>query len=197
MNLTDYNQRIPAGLLNDGTGEFYINNNEMHLSYRTHQFTFDDFPDHINDLVDADMAQNPIAVACLINDFNLYGLKEQRRQYLACRHGGFDLQPDISADGTLNPSEYVDCGKRGGACKSEGKLCTSILLPYGKLSEREIMVLSDIGSGFLDKEIASKREMSEHSVRHLKDSIARKSGLQNERKTVLVGLAYKLGLVTF
>lgn len=197
MNLIDFNQRIPAGLLNDGTGEFYINNNEMHLSYRTHQFTFDDFPAHINDLVDADMDQHPIAVGCLIDNFNLLDQKSQRRQYLACRHGGFDNQPDITADGKLTPSEYVDCGKRGGQCKSEGKLCTSILLPHGKLTEREIMVLTDIGSGLLDKEIAAKREMSEHSVRHLKDSIARKSGLQNERKTALVGLAYKLGLVTF
>lgn len=194
MNLVDFNQRVPAGLLDDGTGEFYISEDEMWLSYRKQQYKFDEFPSEVLEIIYNDMANEPLAVGCLVEDFKLLDLKSQTRQYLACRHGGFDCAADLTSDGKLTPSEYVDCGRRGGVCKSEGKLCTSILLKNGKLTAMEILTLTDVGAGLLDKEIADKRGISEHTVRHQKDSICRKSGL--ERKPALVGLAFKLGLVS-
>jgi len=190
LHLVDNNQSLPAGMI-DTSVEFFLHSEEVHCQTQGKTFAFDDFPTRVVDIMSEDMAQNPKAVACLI-DWGFEDIATQLRQYIACRHGGHDNNADICVDGKVQPSEYVACGRRG-TCPYEGKLCTSIVLKNGTLSKSEILVLIDVAEGLLDKEIADKRNISIHTVRHHKDSICSKGGL--ERKPMMVKLAVQLGLV--
>lgn len=191
LHLVDNGGRLPGGY-NNTTGEFYIDGGELWLSYQKAHHNYDTFPEEIKSIVREDMEQNPIALAELVDEWNLLDEKSQTTQYLACRYGAFDGSPDI-IDGKLQVPEHVACGIRE-TCKSQGKLCGSIQLKHGNLTVHEVRTLTEVGNGLLDKEIADKHNISVHTVRHQKDSICRKSGL--ERKPAMVGLAYMLGLVT-
>jgi len=191
LNLVDHSKVTPSVLM-DTSVEFFLNNEKLYCVTDGQRYEFDEFPVWVVETMNLDMAANPKAIECLI-DWGFEETGPQMKQYIACRHGGYDERPDICADGTVQTSEYVACGLRG-QCKYEGKLCTSLQLKNGSLTRREIEVLIEVANALLDKEIADKLCMSEHTVRHHKDNISRKSGLV--RKNALVGLAYKLGLVS-
>jgi DNA-binding NarL/FixJ family response regulator len=72
----------------------------------------------------------------------------------------------------------------------------TVKLPFvskGSFTKIQIDVLTLIGKGYTDKEIADKLCISIHALRHRKDSISLKAGI--ERKRQLSALAQKLGLV--
>lgn len=193
MNLLEKKQVIPSGLT-DNTGEFYVDldKNEVYLSSGGKQIPFNEFPKEVLDIIHEDMNNRPVAMNALIEFFELVDLVSQTRQFIACRHGSFDSNPDIDVHGILRASEHVNCGRRG-KCLAEGKLCTSIELEHGNLSANEIITLTEIGNGLIDKEIEEKTGFSIHTIRNHKDSISRKSGFT--RKPSLGILAYRLGLV--
>jgi len=191
MNLVDHNQVIPAGLI-DTSVEFFLHEGEVNCMYNGQRYKFDDFPAAVIDPINEDLGENPEAGSCLV-DWGKTDLQSQLRQYIACRHGGYDSRPDICVDGKIQPAEFVNCGRRG-SCPYEGRLCTAIQVSEDSyLNQEELKTLRLIGEEHLDKEIADKLNISIHTVRHRKDSIAKKANL--ERKPALVGLAYRLGLV--
>lgn len=190
MNLIDRNQKLPPGLTNKAL-EFFIHNHEVKCLYQGIVYEFDNFPPEVFELVEADMQQNPKALKALA-DWDITDQNEQIRQYIACRFGGFNNEADISESGEIIPTEWVDCGRRG-KCAYEGKLCTSIQLPNGLLTKREIDVLKLIGAAKLDKEICDSLDISQDTLRNHKDNISYKAGV--ERKSALAVLAYKLNLI--
>ena len=192
MNLIDKRQVLPAGLT-DKSVEFYIHEHEVKCLYNGKTYSFDQFPQEVIDIVDSDMADNPKAIQALI-EWDITDINEQMRQYIACRFGGFDVNPDICSDGQIQPAEYVDCGRRG-ICKHEGKICSSILVGDSFLTKKEIEVLRLIGAGLLDKEICDQMNppISVDTLRSHKDNISTKAGIS--RKSQLVALAYKHGLI--
>ena len=192
MNLIDKAQQLPAGLV-DNSIEFFIHEHEVKCLYGGKTYTFNEFPQAVIDIVDADMAENPKAMKALL-DWDITDFNEQMRQYIACRFGGFDSNPDICNDGKLQPAEYVDCGRRG-KCKYEGKLCTSIVVANGMLTKKEVEVLRLIGSGLLDKEICDQMNppITNDTLRSHKDNISTKAGIS--RKSEMTALAYKHGLL--
>lgn len=193
LHLIDHSQKLPGGTIGRSV-EFFVNENEMYCRTLGQTFVFDNFPAWVVAIVEKDMKRNPQKVARLVM-WGLTSLKDQMRQYLFCLYGGHDDRPDICEDGTMQPSEYVDCGLRCGKCAHEGFLCNSLELKNGVLSSQEIKTLILIGNNAKDKEIADSIFVSTHTVRYYKDEIMRKAGFENERKTALVGLAFKLGLV--
>lgn len=192
MNLIDKTQILPAGLTNKGV-EFFIDEHEVKCLHAGCTFSFDEFPPHVVQLIDEDMASNPRAIKALL-DWDITDSKEQMRQYIACRFGGFDCKPDINDDGILQAAEYVDCGRRG-KCAYEGKLCSSIVVSNGILTKKEIEVLRLIAIGLLDKEICEKMNppISNDTLRSHKDNIAEKAGIRY--KAEMVALAYIHGLL--
>jgi DNA-binding CsgD family transcriptional regulator len=190
MNFVDHKQALPPGLMDDSV-EFFIYNHEIWCLYRGNKYTFVDFPEEVIETVDADMVSNPKAMKALC-DWDITDQDERMRQYIACRFGGFDNSPDICADGNIQPAEYVDCGRRG-ICDYEGKLCSSIVLPNGTLTKKEIEVLRHIGLGLLDKEICEVLNIAQDTLRSHKDNLCSKSGTQ--RKAGLSILAYKYKLI--
>lgn len=192
LHLVD-SSKLPAGTI-DNSVEFFVHEEEIHCRTEGKTYCFDDFPDWVTDIVRSDMDNNPDKIGYLV-EWGLLNEDGQMRQYLYCLYGGHDDDPDINSFGIMQPSEYVDCGLRCGKCEFEGKLCNSLQLPNGTLSSQEIKTLILIGKNALDKEIADEIFVSPATIRYYKDEILRKAGMPNERKTALVGLAYKLGLV--
>lgn len=190
MNLIDSRQQLPPGLI-DGSVEFFIHDRDVKCLYNSQVYKFADLPSHIIELVEAEMLAHPKAMKALA-DWDITDQNEQIRQFIACRFGGFDYQADISADGKIQPAEYIDCGRRG-SCAYEGKLCTSLQLANGIVTRREIEVLKMIGQSYLDKEICDQLHISQDTLRNHKDSISQKAGV--ERKTALGILAHKLNLI--
>lgn len=190
MNLIDKRQQLPPGLV-DNAVEFFIHKHEVECLYQGIRYSFNKIPAHIIEVVENDMMANPKALKALA-DWDITDQNEQIRQYIACRFGGFDYQADISADGLIQPAEYIDCGRRG-SCAYEGKLCTSLLLVNGIATRREIEVLKMIGKSFLDKEICDQLNISQDTLRNHKDSLSQKAGV--ERKPSLAILAHKLNLI--
>ena len=193
LHLIDYSQKLPGGTI-DRSVEFFVHDGEMYCRTEGETYPFDEFPDWLLEIVQADMDKNPEKIGYLV-EWGLLTDDGQMRQYLFCLYGGHDDNPDIDEEGNMQPSEYVDCGLRCGKCKFEGKICNSLELPHGRLSSQEIKTIMLIGKNALDKEIADEIYVSMGTVRYYKDEILRKAGMANERKTALVGLAYKLGLV--
>lgn len=195
LNLTDFKQVIPPGV-NDNSVEFYVDKESGTLRCMCdgQRYVYPDVPQWIKDKVNEDMSNNPDRISCLI-DWGFEESVSQMGQYIACVYGGYDSTPDIDAEGIMQPSEYVDCGRRCGLCPYEGKLCASIQLEKGILTEMNIKVLKSTGKGMLDKEIADEHGISIHTVRHNKDSISKKSGLS--RKPAFTALALELRLISY
>lgn len=193
LHLIDHSQKLPGGTI-DKSVEFFVHEGEIMCRTKGKTYYFDEFPDRVRNIVQADMDKNPDKIAYLI-DWGLLSEDSQMRQYIFCLYGGHDDNPDICDDGRMQPSEYVDCGLRCGKCKYEGKICNSLQLENGTLSANEIATLKLIGINQLDKEISNQLCVSDATVRYYKNEILRKAGMPNERKTALVGLAFKLGLV--
>jgi DNA-binding CsgD family transcriptional regulator len=193
LHLIDHSQKLPGGTLGRSV-EFFVSEGEMYCRTGGSTYAFEVFPGWVKNIVIADMEKHPSKIERLV----MWGLKDldsQMRQYLFCLYGGHDDNPDICEDGTMQPSEYVDCGLRCGKCEHEGFLCNSLQLPNGVLTDQEIKTLIMIGNNAIDKEIADALCVSDFTIRYYKDQIMKKAGFVNERKTALVGLAYKLGLV--
>lgn len=190
MNLIDQNQKLPAGLVDKGV-EFFVYQNDIRCLHNGETFTFDNIPNHIIKIIEEDMIKNPKALKALA-DWDITDPKSQIRQYIICRFGGFDKNPDITADGLVLHSEYHDCGRRG-KCPYEGKLCASIQLTNGVLNKREIEILKRIGQGKLDKDICAEMFMAKDTLRYHKDQISEKAGTLG--KIALAVLAYQLNLV--
>ncbi|MNK53056.1 Oxygen regulatory protein NreC [compost metagenome] len=190
MNLVDNKQQLPAGLV-DGAIEFFIHQHEIKCLYNGKTYTFENFPAEVLDKVEADFAKNVEAIKALV-DWDITDYNEQLRQYIACRFGGFDYTPDITADNEVQTAEYVDCGRRG-KCKYEGKLCSSIKVANGILTQRELEVLKLVAIGLLDKEIIEKLFISQDTLRSHKENISVKAGVS--RKPQLTALAYQLNLI--
>lgn len=190
MNIIDHNQKLPAGLTDSGV-EFFVYQNEIHCLHKGETFTFENIPAAVIRIIEDDMLKNVKALKAL-SDWGITDPSSQIRQYIMCRFGGFDHKPDITSDGQILYTEYTNCGRRG-KCPYEGKLCASIELKNGVLSRREIEVLKLIGQGKLDKEIADELCMAVETLRHHKDSISQKAGV--ERKAALAILAHQLNLI--
>lgn len=190
MNLVDLSQHLPAGLT-DSSVEFYIYDNEIRCLYRGQTYSFKDFPTEIIQIVEKDMLENPKALQALTL-WDITDPEAQMRQYIACRFGGFDSNPDITNKGEIHHREYFNCGRRG-ICPYEGKLCATIKVANGELTKREIEVLRCIGTGMLDKEICDELTICQDTLRTHKDNISIKCG--ESRKPALGVLAYKLNLI--
>ena len=190
IRIANINEKLPAGLA-DKSVEFYIHEGDIFCLHGGKTYPFSDIPTHILDKVKADMMANKSALKAM-NTWGIQNDSDKLKQYIACRYGAFDQTPDMTEDGVMRPSEYVDCGRRG-QCPNEGKLCSAIAVKNGFLNKKEITVLKYMGAGLLDKEIYMAMEISDNSLRYYKDRIRLKTGLLS--KTSFAVLAHQLNLL--
>lgn len=147
------------------------------------------FPKFVLNTINAAMLKDPEAMRCLIN---FPGLKPSDfpRQFMECRMGGLDDEPDITPEGEVNYSEYVSCSKRG-VCPFEGKLCLSLKVQNGIISSAEMAVLKLSNEPI--KIIAGRLFITEETVKTHLSAIKRKIGVKD--KTGIALFAQKKGLI--
>ena len=181
LNLNKISQVLPAGLEDNGV-EFYVHNNDIKCLHRGQTFEWDNIPEWILEVVATDMLQNQEALNALVA-WDLTQRDEMLKQYIICRFGGFDLEPDIDSKGNIDHTEFFDCGRRGN-CAHEGKLCATIKVANGFLTKQEVKVLRCVAQGKLNKEIADILSISEDTVSTHNQNIQRKLGVDNKLEMV-------------
>ncbi|HCU46189.1 MAG TPA: LuxR family transcriptional regulator [Sphingobacterium sp.] len=177
MNISKIVQNLPAGLEDNGV-EFYVFDNDIKCLHGGQTYMFGKIPDWILERVAIDMLQNQTALKALV-DWDLTQRDEMLRQYIICRFGGFDGEPDIDAKGNIDYTEYFDCGRRGN-CAHEGKLCATIKVANGYLTKQELNILKLVAIGKMNKEIADQLNISEETVSTHNQNIQRKLGVDNK-----------------
>ena len=177
MDISKIKQSLPAGLEDKGV-EFYVYNNDIKCLYAGQTYQWSEIPNLILERVAVDMLQNQEALNALVA-WDLTQRDEMLKQYIICRFGGFDLEPDIDANGKIDHTEYFDCGRRGN-CAHEGKLCATIKVANGFLTKQEVNVLRCVAQGKLNKEIADILSISEDTVSTHNQNIQRKLGVDNK-----------------
>lgn len=181
--------KLPAGLL-DSNLEFFTTGDCVYALWQGSVIPFDRFPEELKEIVERDMNLHPDVVSVLI-EMDFVERDKMLWQYIRCRFGAFDGEPDLVGD-NLKATEYWECGLRG-KCPYEGRLCPGLKAANGNLTQREIQVLKLIAEGLLDKEIASKLNISVNTVPVFTKHIRKKTGL--DRKPDLVRFAINKNLI--
>jgi len=177
VNLKNIVQILPPGLEDNGV-EFYVHNNDIKCLSEGNRYSWGNFPREIIDRIEQDMLEHPEAIDALIA-WDIHDPIEMMRQYIICRFGGFDNDPDIDAEGNIDYTEYFDCGRRGN-CKQEGKLCATIMAPNGYLTKQELAVLKLVAINKMNKEIAGILNISDETVSSHNQNIQAKLGVDNK-----------------
>jgi DNA-binding CsgD family transcriptional regulator len=169
------NKTLPAGLVDSGV-EFFAFRNEVMCLHNGRTFYFEEIPSFILEIVEQDMMAHPEALRSLA-DWNIHRHEDMLRQYIYCRFGGFDNDPDIDSTGKIDHTEYFDCGQRG-VCRFEGKLCCTIKAENGNLTKQELEVLKRVQ--LPDKQIADELNISVETVSSHWQNIRNKTGRRSK-----------------
>lgn len=182
-------KRIYAGINCKGAEFLKTEDRNLICIHDKQIYFWPNFPKNIIDIIEEDMMKYPTALACLAKWQNLLP-EDYIRQYISCRFGGLDDQPDITPDGKVLHAEYVSCRLRG-TCEFEGRLCLSLKADNGIITPAEIEVLKR--SDLPIKIIAGRLFVTEETVKsHLK-SIKEKTGMQDKLQVAVY--AHKKGLI--
>jgi DNA-binding CsgD family transcriptional regulator len=175
--------------LEDSSVEFYVYNNEVKCFTDGVRYSFENFPQRVIDIVQQDLLSNSEALKSLAKWENLTE-SDYLRQYIYCRFGGVDSDPDIDTEGNIHHAEYFECGLRG-QCKYEGKLCCSIKVDHGFLSKSEMEVLKRVALPY--KLIADELNISPETVNTHMQNIRIKTGLSTSVELAIY--ATKKGII--
>lgn len=181
IDLSKIKQVIPAGL-EDSSVEFYVHNGAIKCLHNGSTYLWEEIPSFIKEIVENDMSAHPEAIKALV-DWNIVDGDEMMKQYIICRFGGFDLEPDIDKNGGIEYTEYFDCGRRG-KCNFEGKLCATIQVQNGHLTKAELAVLRKVANGNPNKIIAADLDISEDTVSTHNQNIQKKLGVFTKQEMV-------------
>jgi len=176
------NPTLPPGLA-DLNVEFYYRDGNIFILHNGQNIPFEDVPVEILDKVRKQMDHDPIAMASLAL-LKIDDPVDQLKKFIECRYGDFNMEPDIDTRGRENP-EYFECGIRG-TCPVEGKLCNSIMAPYGTITKREADIIKLVVQDLADKEIAERLNISYNTVTSHRSRITQK-----------IGAASKVGITRF
>jgi DNA-binding CsgD family transcriptional regulator len=180
---------VPAGLVCEN-GEFFIYDSEIHSLYGSRRHNFSDTPEEMILALDNSITQEDYL--CL----KKLGLTDQtsyRTKWIQCNNARLDSIPDFIPGQTHLRREFVQCNLRGGQCPHEGKLCRT-LEQLTDLTSRELTVLTHVGQGLLNKEIAYAMGITLETVRSHTQNIRIKTGAA--RKADFVRIAQKLNLIS-
>jgi len=176
---------LPPGL-HDLSYELYKRANEIYAVHNGGTLKYRDFPESLLNLIDRIIEQRPKAVKAL-NFLNLKDPADRRIKFISCNMSNFDFTADISACLKRFTTEYVPCSLRGGGCPVEGQLCEGVDAPNGKLSLRDLRIMTMIRNGFYDKEISDALFIAPDTLKTTKRNIQVKLGVQ--RKAMIANAA--------
>lgn len=172
------------GLENNSSNlELFAIGNEIKAFYKGDVVFFEQLPDKILSFLMKLMFRNKKALKAL-STYNLSDF-DKLKKYCWCNYGGINHEADINQ--TLSKSEYWDCGQRG-ICKHEGKICSEKIL-----TKREIEFAKYLATGLVDKEIATKMNITYTTACDYRKNIQRKTNTTN--KVELVNYLHRENLI--
>jgi DNA-binding CsgD family transcriptional regulator len=179
--------QLPAGLV-DSNVEIFESNNKLMATYKGRVIDFHSLPDNIMNqfldlLIEDETARNEF------RKNNIMDLGKMLTEYVRCRFGGFDNQPDY-ANGKFI-AEYWACGRRGD-CPYNEKICPKLKAKNGELSRREIEIIQLFANGLSIKEVAEKLSIAFDTARTHSQNIHKKLGFN--KSTEVVRFAFKHNL---
>jgi DNA-binding CsgD family transcriptional regulator len=180
---------IPAGLVCEN-GEFFVYGSEIHSLHGSKRHAFLETPEEMIRALDNSITQQDYL--CL----KKLGITDQaacRSKWIQCNNARLDSIPDFVRGQDHLRREYVQCSLRGGQCPHEGKLCRT-LEQLTNLTSRELAVLTHVGQGLLNKEIAYTMGITLETVKSHTQNIRIKTGAA--RKADFVRIAQKLNLIS-
>lgn len=174
------NSSIPGGIL-EGTEFFTVfsasGESEAMCIHGGHRYELSGMPAAQREVLTAAINSRPALkrdIAAMVGNNE----EAMLNQFVMCRYGALNNEPDIACDGTLSEPEYVPCRKRG-TCPFEGKVCSMIMFSPGILlsrSETEIFKLVALP----DKNIADQLNLSVETVKKHFKNIRIKTGLNTK-----------------
>ncbi len=181
---------IPAGLLNRNV-ELFVQDDELYAVYKGKTYPYLELPETIRNVFQVELIRDKKAQESLKNDMAITDSTEMELQFVKCRYGGFDNNPDLAANGETRP-ECWDCGVHG-SCDAEGKVCHLPAGAHGTLTKREYQIAVLVGRGCYDYEISDQLDIAESTVREYLKRIRSKIGANNRQEITM--FAHKNGLL--
>lgn len=182
---------LPAGMC-DNNLEVFVHDRILKASYNGKIQNFSSLPEEIITVFLDDMLANPTAIKSM-RAMGKADINEMLKQYVSCRFGGFDSNPDYIDENRRLQPEYWDCGNRN-ACPYEGKLCELVKVGDTYLTKREIMVIKAITTGLPDKTACDNLGVTEQTFAVHKRNIYAKLGINC--KTELMTFSIKNNIVS-
>jgi DNA-binding CsgD family transcriptional regulator len=186
--LNRVHQPIVAGLLDEHSIEFFAIGQDYHALFQGKLVQVAELPERILSAIERDMAKNHEARQAL-NQLQLTDRIDRITQYLWCRYGGFDHEPDMVNEQMGTP-EYWPCPLRG-SCPHEFKLCAPIAGPEGQLSAAEIKVVKALANNpnMADKQLADHLGLKRFTIMVHLSNIRQKMGFNSRAAIVAMALA--------
>lgn len=178
---------IIAGLTNN-KGELFTEDGKDYAVISGSCFIFPNYPDVLLNQIDN---STTIAHHKALDEMNIFGLELRRSKWCRCNVANADAIADYDPNSPVLTREVVSCSLRG-SCKHEGILCLTNKQVNG-ITPRQIEVLTLIGKGLLNKEIADVLNISENTVSIHNKALRDATGCQ--RKADLTLYAQKLNLI--
>lgn len=176
-----------AGLVCDN-GEIFSHEGKSNMVFGGKRISFQNFPLAVIQKIDNSITPTQNQA---LDEMGIKSLVDRRHKWTLCNQASLDFIADFDPKKQNLTREVVECNLRG-VCQQEGKLCLTHAQASG-LTFRELEVLTLIGLGYLNKEIADQLNISINTVpvftKHLRD----KTGCF--RKADLALYARKLNLI--
>lgn len=175
---------IPAGIFS-GT-EIFAHRGELYAIYNGVRILFQDLPSmEKRNFVEMYMKDKE-GQEFIRKQFGITGFESGFRQWLFCKFGALDGDPD-SIDDQINPDTYNSACQRTD-CPGRGKICGSDI----SLKSHEIATLRELKSGKTAKEIAASLCISEPAVKSRIEKLKDKFNVTNA--VALIGIVTELGI---
>lgn len=175
---------IPAGIFS-GT-EIFAHRGELYAIYNGVRILFQDLPSmEKRNFVEMYMKDKE-GQEFIRKQFGITGFESGFRQWLFCKFGALDGDPD-SINGQITPDIYNSACQRTD-CSGRGKICGSNIALKG----HDIETLRELKSGKTAKEIADSLCISEPAVKSRIEKLKDKFNVANA--VALIGIVTELGI---
>lgn len=175
---------IPAGIFS-GT-EIFTHSGEIYAIYNGSRILFQDLPSmEKRNFVEMYMKDKE-SQEFIRKQFGITGFESGFRQWLFCKFGALDGDPD-SINDQITPDTYNSACQRID-CPGRGKICGSDIA----LKSYEIATLRELKSGKTAKEIADSLCISEPAVKSRIEKLKNKFNVANA--VALIGIVTELGI---
>lgn len=176
--------KIPAGIFT-GT-ELFAKEGEMYAMHEGKREKFDMLPAPEKDNFIALYLADKEGQKFILEYFGIQGFNEAFKQWLFCKFGSLDGNPD-SINGEITPDKYNSaCTKKD--CPGRGKFCG---IESG-LRNHDIETLREIATGKTTKEIAEELHVAVSTVKSRVEKLKEKFSAANV--AALAALAADLGI---